>query len=128
MTIESTTAQDIEALTVVAEGVNTSNVTVDDSGNNAAVTTVTVTGTGSWDMEGGGNLATALTTLDASGNSGGVTFTSSVAGTTLTGGSGNDGLTGAAGNDVISGGAGDDTLAWVLAVLTMCLAVQVTTL
>ena len=111
VTIESTTAQDIEALTVVAEGVNTSNVTVDDSGNNAAVTTVTVTGTGSWDMEGGGNLATALTTLDASGNSGGVTFTSSVAGTTLTGGSGNDGLTGAAGNDVISGGAGDDTLA-----------------
>ena len=91
VTIESTTAQDIEALTVVAEGVNTSNVTVDDSGNNAAVTTVTVTGTGSWDMEGGGNLATALTTLDASGNSGGVTFTSSVAGTTLTGGSGNDG-------------------------------------
>ena len=111
VTIESTTAQDIEALTVVAEGVNTSNVTVDDSGNNAAVTTVTVTGTGSWDMEGGGNLATALTTLDASGNSGGVTFTSSVAGTTLTGGSGNDDLTGAAGNDVISGGAGDDTLA-----------------
>ena len=111
VTIESTTAQDFETATVAVSGVNTSAVTIDDSGNNAAVTSVTVTGTGSWDMETGGNLATALTTLDASDNSGGVTFTASVAGTSLTGGSGNDNLTGAAGNDVITGGAGDDTLA-----------------
>ena len=111
VTIASDSAQDYETATVAVEGTNTSNVTIQDSGANAAITSVTVTGAGSWDMEGGGNLATALTTLDASANTGGVTFTASVAGTTLTGGAGNDGLTGAAGNDVISGGAGNDTLA-----------------
>ena len=112
MALTSTTAQDIEQLTVAAEGVNTTAITMNDlGGSGSAVTSVTVTGTGSWDMETAGNLDDALTTLDASGNSGGVTFTATVAtGTTLTGGSGNDGLTGAAGNDVISGGAGDDTL------------------
>jgi len=112
VTIASDSAQDFETATVAVEGTNTSDVTIQDSGANAAITSVTVTGTGSWDMEGAGsNLATALTTLDASANTGGVTFTASVAGTTLTGGAGNDGLTGAAGNDVISGGEGDDTLA-----------------
>ena len=111
VTYQSSTAQDIEKATIDVSGVNTSNVTIQDSGANAAVTTVTVTGTGSWDMEGGGNLASALTTLDATANSGGVTFDASVAGTTLKGGSGNDDLAGAAGNDVITGGAGNDTLA-----------------
>ena len=111
VTIASDSAQDYETATVAVSGTNTSNVTIQDSGANAAITSVTVTGTGSWDMEGGGNLASELTTLDASANTGGVTFLASVAGTTLTGGAGNDGLTGAAGNDVISGGAGSDTLA-----------------
>ncbi len=56
VTIESTTAQDFETATVAVEGANTSAVTIDDSGNNAAVTSVTVTGSGSWDMETGGNF------------------------------------------------------------------------
>ncbi|MDA0891429.1 MAG: DUF4214 domain-containing protein [Proteobacteria bacterium] len=112
VTITSTSVQDIEALNVKVTGTNTSNVTVQDSGAAAGVTSLTVTGSGSWDAEAGGNLATAVASLDASANSGGVTFTGSLAtGTTLTGGSGNDVLTGGSGNDVISGGAGADTLA-----------------
>ena len=108
--IDSDGAQDIESATITVEGTNSGNFTI---GDNAAstVTSVTVKGTGIVDLEGGGDLNTALETLDASANSGGVTFTSALAtGTTLTGGSGNDVLTGAAGNDVITGGAGNDTL------------------
>jgi Ca2+-binding RTX toxin-like protein len=112
VTYQSSTAQDIEKATVDVSGVNTSALTIEDSSNNAATTHVTVTGAGSWDMETGGNIASALATLDASANTGGVTFDASLAaGTTLMGGSGNDDLQGAAGNDVITGGAGDDTLA-----------------
>ena len=110
VTIDSDGAQDIELATLAVEGVNSGNYTIGDSGA-STVTTVTVTGTGSIDLEAGGDLNTALTTLDASANSGGVTFTSALAtGTTLTGGSGNDVLTGATGNDVLTGGAGNDTL------------------
>jgi len=112
VTYQSSTAQDIEKATVDVSGVNTSALTITDSGANAATTHVTVTGAGSWDMETGGNIATALATLDASANTGGVTFDAALAaGTTLMGGSGNDDLQGAGGNDVITGGAGDDTLA-----------------
>ena len=108
----SSTAQDIEKAAITVTGANTSALTIRDSGSNAAVTTVTVDGSGTYDMETGGNIATALATLDASANTGGITFTSSLStGTTLTGGTGNDALKGAAGNDVIKGGAGDDTLA-----------------
>ena len=109
----SNSAQDYETATVAVGGVNTSAVTVKDAGNAAAITSLTVTGTGSWDIEAGGNLASELTTLDASANSGGVTFDAGDAGTTLTGGAGNDALTGGTGNDVISGGAGDDSLVMV---------------
>lgn len=108
--IDSDGAQDIESATITVEGTNSGNFTI---GDNAAstVTSVTVKGTGIVDLETGGDLNTALATLDASTNSGGVTFTSALTtGTTLTGGSGNDVLTGATGNDVLTGGAGNDTL------------------
>jgi len=108
----SSTAQDIEKAAITVTGVNTSALTIEDSGSNGAVTTVTVDGSGSYDMETGGNIESTLETLDASANTGGVTFTGDLStGTTLTGGAGNDGLTGGAGNDVIKGGAGEDTLA-----------------
>ena len=112
VTIDTDGAQDIELVTINASGTNSGNMIVGDSGGTSTVTTVTVTGTGTADLEGGNALAAAVTTLDASANSGGVTFTSTITtGTTLTGGSGNDTLTGAAtGNDVLSGGAGNDTL------------------
>jgi Ca2+-binding RTX toxin-like protein len=102
--------QDIEAVTFNVTGVNSGDIEVGDSGATSTVTSVTVTGAGSIDLEGGA-LNTAVVTLDASANTGGVTFDSNVAsGTSLTGGSGNDDLQGAAGNDTIVGGAGDDTL------------------
>ena len=70
---------------------------------------------------------TALTTLDASANSGGVTFTSALAtGTTSTGGSGNDVLTGATGNDVLTGGAGNDTLTSQVVRTTSLVALETT--
>ncbi|MDC1268653.1 hypothetical protein N8Z76_02870, partial [Gammaproteobacteria bacterium] len=112
VTYQSDSAQDIEKAAITVTGANTSALTIQDSGTNAGVTSVTVSGSGSYDMETGGNIADLLTTLDASANTGGVTFTSTVTtATALTGGAGNDVLTGAAGNDVIKGGAGDDTLA-----------------
>ena len=112
VTIDTDGAQDIELVTINASGTNSGNMIVGDSGGTSTVTTVTVTGTGTADLEGGNALAAAVTTLDASANSGGVTFTSTLTtGTTLTGGSGNDTLTGAAtGNDVLSGGAGNDAI------------------
>ena len=108
----SSTAQDIEKAAFTVTGVNSGAITITDSGANSAVTSATVSGSGSYDMEsGGGTFDDVLTTLDASANTGGVTFTATVStGASLTGGAGNDVLTGAAGNDVIKGGAGDDTL------------------
>jgi len=101
---------DIEKVTFNVSGVNSGDIEVGDSGATSTVTSITVTGAGTIDLEGGA-LNTVVETLDASANTGGVTFDANVAtGTSLTGGSGNDDLQGAGGNDTIMGGAGDDTL------------------
>jgi len=113
VTIDSDGVADIELATLAVEGTNSGALTIGDNSGASTVTTLTVTGTGTMDLESGGStIDDVLATLDASANSGGVTFTTTLAtGSTLTGGSGNDVLTGAAGNDVIVGGAGNDTLA-----------------
>jgi len=95
----------IENMTITAIGVNDTGRYV---GAAAALENLTVKGTGSLVI----NAAdmTAVTTLDATGNSGGVTYDATASNATLKGGSGNDTLTDGAGNDVITGGAGNDTL------------------
>ena len=109
VTVDSSGAQDIESATINATGVNTGALVIGDNGG-STITSLDVNGTGSLTI-GGGDLAT-LTSLDASDNSGGVSYTTQVTAVpvTLTGGSGNDTLTGNTGNDIIAGGAGDDTL------------------
>jgi Ca2+-binding RTX toxin-like protein len=95
----------IESMTITAIGVNTAGRYV---GAAADLETLTVKGTGSLAV----NVAdmAAVTTLDATGNSGGVTYNATASNATLKGGTGNDVLTDGAGNDVITGGAGNDTL------------------
>jgi Ca2+-binding RTX toxin-like protein len=109
VTIDSDGAQDIESATITATGVNSGSLVIGDSAG-STITSLTVGGTGSLAIT-AGELAT-LTSLDASGNSGGVSYTTQVTAetVTLTGGAGNDTLTGNTGDDVITGGAGADTL------------------
>jgi hypothetical protein len=75
----------------------------------AKLKTLNVTGAQPTTVTGGG---AALTKFDATGASGGVTFTATVAtaGAALTGGAGNDALTGGTGVDTIVGGSGNDTI------------------
>jgi Ca2+-binding RTX toxin-like protein len=99
------TGAGIESVKITSIGVNTGGRYV---GTGTDVTSLTVEGSGSLavnalDMPG-------VTTLDATGNSGGVTFNATASNTTLKGGTGNDVLSDGAGNDVITGGAGNDTL------------------
>jgi Ca2+-binding RTX toxin-like protein len=102
-----TTGAGIESATITAVGVNTGGSYI---GAATDLETLTVKGTGSLVVAAAD--MTALKTLDATGNSGGVTYDASVAtGATLKGGSGNDTLTDGGGNDVVTGGAGNDTLA-----------------
>jgi len=77
-------------------------------GAGADIKTATITGAGSLTIDAAS--LTAVKTLDASKNTGGVSYTATATNTTLTGGDGNDTLAGAAGNDVISGGAGNDAI------------------
>jgi len=68
-----------------------------------------VTGNAATTIRGGG---VALTSIDASGVVGPVTFaaTTAATGASLTGGSSADAITGGTGNDTLIGGAGNDTL------------------
>ena len=105
--IQSTTdAASIETLSIAAAGDNF----VDVSAFNA-ITALTVTGKGA--VEAAVDV-TALETVDASGNSGGVTvdLTGAAADLTVTGGSGNDDITAGAGDDTVDAGAGDDRVAF----------------
>ena len=86
-------------------------------GTAADLKTLTVTGTGKLTIPASvtvnnvvTNFLTAVTKLDASANSGGVSYAATALNASLTGGSGNDTLTGGNGNDVISGGAGNDSI------------------
>lgn len=105
--IESTTdAGNIETMSIAATGENFVDVSTF-----TAITGLTVTGDGSLTAL---VDVTALETVDASGNSGGVTvdLTGAAADLTVTGGSGNDDITAGAANDTIDTGAGDDRVAF----------------
>ena len=96
----------VKSLTVAATGANALTATP----LLATVTSATVTGAGTLTLAG---TYTALTTLNAAANSGGVTATVDVAAVTVTGGAGSDVITYVAApvaTAVISLGAGNDTL------------------
>jgi len=103
--------------------VTTLNIAADGLGNNsigtltaaAAVTTLNVSGAGKLTIGNGTTTGApaAVTTINASTNTGGVNILSqAAAGTkvTITGGGGNDTLTGGADADIITGGAGNDII------------------
>lgn len=108
----------IETLSIAAAGDNF----VDVSAFNA-ITALTITGTGSLNTAnlGQGVDVTLLETVDASGNSGGVTLdlTGAAADLTVTGGSGDDDITAGAGVDTIDARAGDDRVAFASGALTV---------
>ncbi len=98
----------VATLGIAATGVN--NISLANTG--AALATVNVSGTGSLTVQ--GTTGTAITTLNAASNSGGVTVDLSAStGTnqTITGGSGNDTITvDLARNITLNAGAGDDVV------------------
>ena len=110
--IDSTNADVFSTVTIAATGTNT--LTLADSA--LTITDLTITGSGSVDLSGAA-LTGALTTIDASANTGGVNLKVTptaipAAGATITGGSGDDELTFTAmpTNKVNTDlGAGDDT-------------------
>jgi len=101
----NTNGAGVESATITATGVNSGGSYI---GAASGLTSLTVKGTGSLVIAGAD--MTALTTLNAADNSGGVTYDATASNAALTGGTGNDTLTDGAGNDTISGGAGADTL------------------
>lgn len=112
-TIDSTIADKFTTVTIAATGTNT--LTLADSAS--TITDLTITGSGSVDLSGAA-LTGALTTIDASANTGGVNLKVTptaipAEGATITGGSGNDELTFTAAPTAkvtTDLGAGDDTL------------------
>lgn len=105
--IQSTTdAANIETMSIEATGNNFVDVSAF-----AAITSLTVTGKGA--LEAAVDV-TALDTVNASDNSGGVTvdLTGAAADLTVTGGSGNDDITAGTGDDTIDAKAGDDRVAF----------------
>lgn len=111
--IDSTNADVFSTVTIAATGTNT--LTLADSAS--TITDLTITGSGSVDLSGAA-LTGALTTIDASANTGGVNLKVTptaipAEGATITGGSGNDELTFTAAPTAkvtTDLGAGDDTL------------------
>lgn len=111
----------IAAGTVTAAGVETINLTATDTTTSsigthsvtladAALKTVTIGGNAGLSLT---YNSTALTSVNASANTGGVTVSTlagAAAATTVTGGTGADTLTANHANDVLVGGAGADTL------------------
>lgn len=128
--------EDNLALAVVSAGSDTDNAEV-SSGEAATIATISIAATGEnfvdvvaftaitgLTVTGEGSITavvdvTALETVDASGNTGGVTvdLTGAAADLTVTGGSGNDDITAGAGDDTIDAGAGDDRVAFAAAAL-----------
>ena len=102
----NTDGSGIESATITVSGINSGGSYI---GAASALTSLTVKGTGSLVIDSANDL-TALESLDASENSGGVTYDATASNVALTGGSGNDTLTDGAGNDTIMGGAGNDVL------------------
>lgn len=98
------TLASVETLNVAARGVNEI-----AQGSGGATTEATITGTGSIELQ---DAFTVLETLDATGNSGGVTATVDDTAVTVDGGSGADDITytaALAATAAVALGAGDDT-------------------
>ena len=98
------TLASVETLNVAARGVNEI-----AQGSGGATTEATITGTGSIELQ---DAFTELETLDATGNSGGVTATVDDTAVTVDGGSGADDITytaALAATAAVALGAGDDT-------------------
>ena len=132
-----TGTEDNLALAVTSAGNDTTDAVVDSTTDAAAIETMSIAATGEnfvdvsafaaitgLTVTGDGSIAavvdvTALETVDASGNTGGVTvdLTGAAADLTVTGGSGNDDITAGAGDDTIDAGAGDDRVAFAAAAL-----------
>lgn len=104
--VDLNTVASIKTLTVAATGANRLDLTAAAG----AITTATVTGAGTVDLAAG---FTALTKLDASANTGGVTANVDAKAVAVTGGSGKDSITFSdtiAATAKVELGAGDDTL------------------
>jgi hypothetical protein len=104
--VDLNTVASIKTLTVAATGANRLDLTA----SAGAITTATVTGAGSVDLAA---AFTALTKLDASANTGGVTATVDDKAVTVTGGAGADKITytaAIAATAKVDLGAGNDTL------------------
>jgi hypothetical protein len=107
--------QGVEVINIAGTGANRlANLTAADSAGTQTVTTVNVSGTGSVGVDGDLNFkGTARGVINASTNTGGVTFTATNEDITFTGGSGDDrlnlGSTLSAG-DIIDFGTGTNTL------------------
>lgn len=103
------TLASVETLTVAATGASKVDLTAMDD----AVKTATITGAGSVNLVTGANGFTALTTLTATENTGGVTATVDGTATKVNTGSGNDSITyvndALAATAVVNLGAGNDT-------------------
>ncbi len=111
--VQSTTdAASIETMSIDASGDNFVDVSAF-----TAITGLTIAGTGSVDAT---VDVTALETVNAEDNSGGVTLDllASVIDLTVTGGSGNDDITAGTANDTINAGEGDDRVAFGSTFLT----------
>ncbi|MDC0933969.1 calcium-binding protein, partial [Gammaproteobacteria bacterium] len=100
------TGAGIESATITATGTNSGGNYI---GVAADLTSLTVKGTGSLVIDSANDM-TSLESLDASENSGGVTYNASATNVALTGGTGNDTLADGPGADTIMGGAGNDAL------------------
>ena len=110
--VDSTSgASTIETMSVAATGENFVDVSAF-----TAITGLTVTGTGTLTAV---VDVTALETVDASGNSGGLTvdLSAAAADLTVTGGSGDDDITAGTADDTIEAGAGDDRIAFLTGTL-----------
>ena len=115
----ATTSGLLGATLVTATGIDTAtinNLALSNNANprdvgvsSANLKSLVVTGNQATTIRGGGVL---LTSIDASGVVGAVTFSATTAttGAALTGGSSADSITGGTGNDTLVGGAGNDTL------------------
>ncbi|MBY0498791.1 MAG: hypothetical protein K2P74_04125 [Nitrosomonas sp.] len=100
------TLASVKTLNVAARGTNEI-----AQGSGGATTTATITGTGSVELQ---DAFTVLTTLDATGNSGGVTATVDATAVTVNGGSGNDNIVyteALSATAAVALGAGDDRFA-----------------
>jgi S-layer protein len=116
--ITKVSGTDLDFGTVDVQDVETVIITATDTSTKASIElatlelvgdakTVVVTGNADLTLT---SAITALKTVDASGLTGNLTFSSSVASATITGGDGDDAITGSGSSQHLTGGDGDDNI------------------